>query len=377
MRITRLFSDIDFQRILIIQPSVPTYRIPFFELLSGHLKPARFMVYASRGDLGVLSDRSVIPSWERPLGTMRTLIKGLYWQSGVLSIDVGPNDLVIISGAPRCLSNIAFLLKCKFAGAKVVWWGHYWSSTSKWLNFKFRIQLLRFADAALFYTDAELSEFRGKSSSSQPAFALNNGMDCRNVAGHRTSYRPDQRPRDLLFIGRLTKKADLALLFNVLAFPECAHLTLDVIGDGEEREALEDLAARLSISQRIHWHGGVSEEGLVAAIANRCKVFVYPGSVGLSLIHAMAYGLPSVVHDDRWKHMPEISALSPGKNGLAFRYQDAASLSLTLSKMLSSEERLCSMSACAIQTTQNSFNTDDMAKRFIQMVAQISHTASE
>ena len=37
------------------------------------------------------------------------------------------------------------------------------------------------------------------------------------------------------------------------------------------------------------------------------RIFVYPGEVGLSLIHAMAYGLPCLVHSDRLKHMPEIS----------------------------------------------------------------------
>ena len=32
-----------------------------------------------------------------------------------------------------------------------------------------------------------------------------------------------------------------------------------------------------------------------------------PGAVGLSLIHAMAYGLPCLVHSNRLQHMPEIA----------------------------------------------------------------------
>lgn len=362
-------------RVVVIQPSVPSYRLSFFTRLSSNFGPQLFSVYASRGDLGVLSAISVMPDWERPLGTITTIFRCLDWQSGALSIDFGPNDVVIISGAPRCLSNVALLLKCRLRGAKVVWWGHYWSATSKRLNFMIRVQLMKLADAVLFYTDYELERFKSECSSSKPAFALNNGIDANAVAERRHAYEPGERPRDLLFIGRLTLKSNLGLLLQSLARPECAHLTLDVIGGGEEEGGLKFLAEDLSLADRVRWHGGFSQETRISEIANRCKLFVYPGSVGLSLIHAMAYGLPAVVHDNRLKHMPEIDALKPGENGLSFKFGDSLSLSKTILQALGSDLNLIQMSKCAIETTQKSFNTEDMADRFIRMIDQLSSGA--
>ena len=70
----------------------------------------------------------------------------------------------------------------------------------------------------------------------------------------------------------------------------------------------------------------MAEEPDIAQIANRCRLFVYPGGVGLSLIHAMAYGLPSIIHDDRWRHMPEIAAFQDGRTGRTFEREDPGSL---------------------------------------------------
>lgn len=362
-------------RVVVIQPSVPSYRLPFFTRLSSHFGPQLFSVYASRGDLGVLSARSVMPDLERPLGAITTILRSVDWQSGALSIDIGPNDVIIISGAPRCLSNVALLLKCRLRGAKVVWWSHYWSATSKRLNFMIRVQLMKLADAVLFYTDSELDRFKRECSSSKPAFALNNGIDVKSVAEHRRPYVPNERSRDLLFIGRLTKKSNLGLLLKTLALPDCRHLTLDIIGGGEEDFALKSLAEASGLVDRIRWHGGFSDEVRISEVANHCKLFVYPGSVGLSLIHAMAYGLPAVVHDNRLKHMPEIDALKPGENGVTFRFEDSLSLSKSILQALEYEPDLRRMSECAIETTQNSFNTDDMAERFIRMIDELAPVA--
>jgi glycosyltransferase involved in cell wall biosynthesis len=365
---TRRKSRSEQLKIVVIQPAVPTYRLGFFGRLAERFGPS-FSVYASPGKLGVLTERASHFPWERVLGPMRPLLPGLEWQMGTLSIPIARGDIVVVSGAPRCLSNIALLLKAKWKGARTVWWGHYWSSTSRPWRAGLRMILMRLADAILFYTDREVEEYLNtRKRNRKPIAALNNGIETDEIVRLREPYDPVRRPCDLLLISRLTQKAEIGLLLEALATSTHAGVTLAVIGGGEEERFLRQRAAELGLADRIEWHGGTTDEPRVAAIANRCKLFVYPGSVGLSLIHAFAYGLPAIVHDDRWRQGPEIAALRAGENGAAFKEGDAESLAQTIRTLLDDPPGMKRMSAEAAALTSKTFNAKDMADRFCELI---------
>lgn len=354
--------------VLIIQPAVPAYRLGFFSRLAERFE-ASFSVYASPGTLGVLTERATRPSWERPLGPMRSLAPGLFWQTGALSIPIARGDIVVVSGAPRCLSNIALLIKARLKGAKTIWWGHYWSSTSRPWRAGLRMVLMQLADAILFYTDREVEEYLAtRKNNRKPIAALNNGIETDEIVRLREPYDPATRSRDLLFIGRLTEKAELGILLEALALPACAGVTLDVIGEGEEEQSLHRRATELGLADRVAWHGGTTDELWIAEIANQCRLLVYPGSVGLSLIHAFAYGLPAIVHDNRWKHMPEIAALRVGTNGLTYREGSSISLADTIKTLLGDRLTMKRMSSEVVAMTDKTFNTKDMADRFYEFI---------
>lgn len=354
--------------VTIIQPTVPSYRLGLFNRLSDKLGFC-FAVYASQQDMGVLTERAARPSWERQLGPMRSLAPGLFWQSGALSIPIARGDVVVVSGAPRCLSNIALLLKAKWKGARTIWWGHFWSSTSRPWRAGLRTILMRLADAILFYTDREVEEYLAtRRNNRKPIAALNNGIETDEIVRLRERYDPVMRPRDLLLIGRLTEKAEVGLLLEALATSACTGVTLDVVGGGEEEQSLRRRADELGLADCIEWHGGTIDESRIAGIANQCRLFVYPGSVGLSLIHAFAYGLPAIIHDGRWRQGPEIAALRAGENGVAFREGDTESLAQTIRMLLDDPPSMKRMSAEAIVLTNKTFNTKDMADRFCELI---------
>lgn len=359
-------------KIIVLQPTVPSYRRSFFRRLHAHFGTS-FTVYASEQDLGVLSYDGVAEGWKLRLGTAITPFPGFHWQQGVLSIPFSRGDVIVVSGNPRYLSTIALLLKARCKGAKTIWWGHYWSSTSSPLSAGLRLLLMRMADAVLFYTDSEISEYLASGGDQdRPVAALNNGLDVDEIRRMRLSYSAAERPKRVLFVGRLTGKAGVPLLLESLARPECADVHLDVIGQASEPSDFRQLAESLGISERVSWHGGIVDEAKIAEIANRCRIFFYPGSVGLSLIHGLAYGLPAVVHDDRWSHMPEIAAFQDKTNGLAFRRNDAESAARVVGRLINDVTLLNEFSRSAIATTTKSFNTEDMASRFIALVERMS-----
>lgn len=357
-------------RIIVIQPAMPFYRIPFFSRIA-KTYGERFSVYASiQPELASLNTSGIGESWFRTLDPAQPILRKLEWQPGVLSIGFRRGDIIVLSGQPRTLSNLVLILKAKYIGAQAVWWGHYWSSTSRPLRATIRCWVMRLADAILFYTEQEVNEYRSRSTRAinVPMKGLNNGIETKEIAAVRTRYDPLLRPRDLLFIGRVTRKAELGLLLEALMQESCPSVTLDVIGDGDEAEALRRRADFLGLSDRIAWHGAVTDEAQIAEIANRNRLFVYPGSVGLSLIHGLAYGLPAIIHDDRWRHMPEIAAHRDGRNGSLFQAGNADSLANTIAGLLNHPGRLADMSAEAVATTAQTFNTEDMASRFCMMI---------
>jgi glycosyltransferase involved in cell wall biosynthesis len=358
-------------KIIVLQPTVPSYRRSFFRRLRAHFGQS-FTVYASEQDLGILTHDGVAEVWEHRLGTTVALLPDLHWQRGVLSIPFSQGDVIVVSGNPRYLSTLALLLKARWKGAKTIWWGHYWSSTSSPSRVRLRLLLMRMADAVLLYTDSEIDEYLASNRDrDRPVAALNNGLEIEPIERMRLSYSAAERPKRALFVGRLTGKTGFPLLLESMARAECADLHLDVIGQTDGTPDFRQLATSLGISERVNWHGGTVDETKIAEIANRCRIFVYPGSVGLSLIHGLAYGLPVVVHDDRWSHMPEIAAFQDETNGLAFRKNDVESAAGVVGRLINDVALLNEFSRAAIASITKSFNARDMASRFISLVERV------
>lgn len=303
------------QKVIIVQPALPAYRLDFFERLAKELGE-RFKIYYSSSNLGILTDSISPHHWTVRTGEIKSLLPGVTWQKGIITIPIKRGDIIVIPGDARCLSNIILLIRAKLIGAKTILWGQLWSATSKKYRFLLRILLMRLANNLLFYTDLEAITYRQKYSPNDNRIitSLNNGININPIVSLRKKYDIENRGSELLFIGRLTEKTNLRLLIHALAEAELNEVYLHIIGDGPDANILKKLADSLGISEKIRWHGATTDETKIANIANRCAIFVYPGGVGLSLIHAMAYGLPAILHNDVSTHMPEIAAFEAEKN---------------------------------------------------------------
>jgi glycosyltransferase involved in cell wall biosynthesis len=107
------------------------------------------------------------------------------------------------------------------------------------------------------------------------------------------------RPIRLLFVGRLirTKGARDAIL--AMRYLTDLDVVLDVVGDGSDRSACEQLATELGLGQRVLFHGR-QPQASVAAFYRHDDIFVFPSyrePGGNVTYEAMAAGLPVITSD--------------------------------------------------------------------------------
>lgn len=173
-----------FVSVIIVQPTIPSYRVPFFNRLAESLG-TDFRVYASREpSLGAPNADDEAHAWQRPLTPLRSVFPGLSWQPGAVTIPLAKGDILVVSGQPRTLSTLALLVKARASGARTIWWGHFWTSTSKRWRAAIRFALMGLSETILFYTDQEVAESRAQGSFApqKKVYELNNGLDTKNIS---------------------------------------------------------------------------------------------------------------------------------------------------------------------------------------------------
>ncbi|GAA1978786.1 glycosyltransferase family 4 protein [Microbacterium pumilum] len=121
------------------------------------------------------------------------------------------------------------------------------------------------------------------------------------TAVHSVSAPIDRTDRTgavrLLYVGRIVRTKGLRDVIRALALIKDLDTTLDVVGDGNDREACEALAKELGVEARVSFHGKVPRD-VVDDFYERADVFVFPSyrePGGNVTMEAMAYSLPVIV----------------------------------------------------------------------------------
>lgn len=118
----------------------------------------------------------------------------------------------------------------------------------------------------------------------------------RSETRHMLGVSPDTRL--MLYVGRLAKEKNLAILFEAAAtiFANDPNARLWLVGDGPDRPELVSLARRLGIGDRIRFVGFVPRAEVDKFYA-AADIFVFSSiteTQGLVVQEAMTYGLPAV-----------------------------------------------------------------------------------
>lgn len=99
-------------------------------------------------------------------------------------------------------------------------------------------------------------------------------------------------PVHFLFLGRLTRRKGLQVILQAFGRIRNEEWSLDVVGDGPQREEMESLCVENGIETKVRFHGFSDETERWMA---ECDCFLFPSleeGMGLVLMQAVKMGVP-------------------------------------------------------------------------------------
>lgn len=273
--------------LFILDHKLMNYRIPFFEQL------------AQRGyDITVVHPGPIIEDIgfvKQQKTTTKLLTKGLEYRI----YETPDADIIVYMQNIRILNLWASTLN-PFRRFKLIHWGIGVSSArglslDKTFISRIRGFLSRFTSALILYTDYPLSLF--PASVQKKTFIANNTIYNPNMTDFSSEIKSS-----FLFIGALNKRKGLEDLFR--AFSEFIKLNktnntqLDIIGEGEEKSRLIELASYLGIQERINFLGQISSHKEKEIYFKRAIVSISPKQAGLSVLESFSYGVPFIAYEN-------------------------------------------------------------------------------
>lgn len=358
--------------ILLIQMILPPYRLPFFQKLAN--SPLLNLTIA----YGRSFWKSDLESIENPDRLKVYPLRNYYlgrkaqaaFQKGFLNLLRRERfEVIIAEFNPRIISNIIVFLYSRIIGNKFIWWGHGTSPNSTDIIIRFRILLISLADALICYDAVQAEKFISLGVPREKVFVASNAIDTEEIIPLVSKKGLPERHR-ILFIGRLVpeKKVDLLIRSFFLAQSQLKPGTkLTIIGDGQEREKLENLAKEYSIIEKIEFLGSIYSAEMLAPWFNSAWVSVSPGQIGLSAIHSLAFGLPMIVARNE-PHGPERAAIEEDINTTFFPSDNEKALASQLIALERQPKKWEQMSAAASQKIRGRYSLAAMAEAFEQAI---------
>lgn len=283
----------------------------------------------------------------------------------------------ILTGEPYNLSSWIVLLLNKILRKKTYLWTHgYYGKESK-LRRIFKKIYFSLATKNLLYGEYAKNIMLNEGFDADKLEVIYNSLDYENQLVIRQTLKESSVFKDffindypvILFTGRLkeVKKLDQLLFAQKTLFEQGFFVNVFIVGKGTEKENLVELSKTLGLQDHVHFYGACYDEKILADFYHNANVCVSPGNVGLTAIHAMAYGCSVISHDNFKEQMPEFEAIFDGKTGFFFRQNNINDLAKKI-KLASKQDKTETRKNC-FEIIDAKFNTRyqiELLKRILQ-----------
>lgn len=378
-------------RLTVCEPALARYRVPTWRELASRPGIDFHLEYTSDGHVPNVEPDGFSahytpsrPLWKRP---------ELFWHPGTLrTMDHRPADVLVLNWNIRNISVWAAIAKARARRLGVVLFGHGVSKNDSWMRRSVRNALGGMGDCLLVYSESVRSRLLDEGFDPQRVFVAPNSVDQTDIqrarldwlarpddlAAFRREHKLDEGGPVLIFCARLEPLRRLDLLLD--AMPRVAErhpgVRLIVIGGSKDAAFEAELRAKATglgaLAERVRFLGAIYGEPSLAPWFLSSDLMVFPSHMGLSVLHAMGYGVPVLTCDNASRHGPEFdviqNAFDPGverPNGATFADADLDALVDRLDNLLSDRERLRLLSAHALATATDDYSIPRMVDGFV------------
>ncbi|MFT3890075.1 MAG: glycosyltransferase family 4 protein [Anaerolineales bacterium] len=344
------------------QRVLPTYRAPFFDLLASACDGGMSLFTGLPRPSEGIATTDTLQVAKYTLGKNIHVLSGSYYlcyQQGLIPwLEETDPDALIMEANPRYLSSPAAAEWMHKRDRPVIGWGLGAPPVNGGLRERRRSDFLSQFDAMIAYS------YRGANEYADLGFPVDYLFVAHNSVSPSPTWEMPTRPSTfdvrpcILFVGRLQARKNVDLLLGA-----CAELgtqpRLIIVGDGPERDSLEELAQEIYPSAEFV---GAKHGAELKPYFTEADLFVLPGTGGLAVQEAMSYGLPVIVAEGDGTQ----DDLVRRGNGWLIPPDDFDALVNTMKDALSSVARLRKMGEESHRVVKEEINLEKMVDVFVR-----------
>ena len=352
------------KKLVIIQTVAPDYRKAFFNEIRHRLNDD-FELYSGESyfEKSVVTDKSMaLRSCKNHYFARRQVL----FQTGIWHL-LFLKAVLVLEMNPRIVSNWIFLIVRRVLGRKTVLWGHAWPRKGAQSSSDRLRHLMRMlGNVIITYTKNQKKELHQKMPNKKIIAAPNALYTSSSMCGIREAAVP----KNMIYVGRLTLQKKP--FFLVRAFIEALpYLPLDmnliIVGDGDEKQKIQDFIADNKVKDRVILKGHLSAINDLYDLYSSSLLSVSPGYVGLSVTQSFGFGVPMLVSRNE-KHSPEIEAIEEGKNAVFFETDSVLSFRESVVQIVNNKALWIAHRKGIQENCKANYSVEAMAKVFINLV---------
>lgn len=267
------------------------------------------------------------------------IIGKAYYLRGALSLAFRKDiSSYVLIGEPGLLTTwiLPRLVKLFHPSRKIIFWTHGWYGRESSIKAFIKKKYFKIADSILTYGHYARDLMIKEGFKPDTIYTIHNSLNhdtqvkLRNELTHSNIYEEHFGNifPVLIVIGRITLRKQLDMLLKAVAIMKSKGLDYNVVlvGDGEGKTTLEQLSNDLEIEERVWFYGACYDEIENAKLLFNADMCVVPGDIGLTAIHALTFGLPTLTHNRFICQGPEFESIIPNVTGDFFVYQNMNSM---------------------------------------------------
>lgn len=240
-------------------------------------------------------------------------------------------QVIISSGVDFHLIHtlFIFLVYRLILRKRFYWWSQGTKGHQGKLGWFFRKIAYKLASGILLYNQEGMENLLHMGVKPKKLMVVGNCLNNEDYGylNHDIFGRKDKLSLNLLYSGRVTRDKRLDILIKALGIVKERKkigFRCTIVGDGDVN-LIRELAKKHNVSDNINLVGAKYGKDVYSFFLNS-DLFIYPGGIGLSIVHALSYGLPVITTDNLSLHFPEFELLVKVENGDLYKDGDASDL---------------------------------------------------